>query len=1218
MFFLLFSLVYDKIQDMKHPVSRAEKVLTEWIDTQNEEVENIIQDPRLERVLDSLPALFDYLETKNKNEFIHLYISNPDRQIIYWSTNKIVPSNINISTFGNDDKLVKINNSYLLMKVYPLKEGYHLITLLPIYQIYPVDNEYLKSGFTIPFTALRKTMITSRDDFSSAISRPVISKGGKVLFYIKEDPLAKRFVWWPIVLLEVMGILIVFLIVNRRLRFSLLQGKATQGILLTAVYALFIEIYINILHVPSFTAVGNLFQLDSYASPFLADSLGELFFRIQLIHWILRHWVRYFMLRFDRKTTVRKSIFVSLYLVSSYYFVIFIIASLHHNSILSFDLNRLDQLNLGSFVGVMVINFAFGIMFIPVNYLKQEFFTKKYLLLQVVIHLGMIGLGYLFGIFDSYSFVLFLIVIYVVYLNILIWLSKAKDRAFKHRFFASLVLLSAYAFIGAVCILYYTNQRKIELVQHYAIELASERDYAEEFDITSIVDELREDNFVKSYFENPYLTSFDIDRRVRQRYFNKYLGKYNVSIHSFNQEGTQLKGEGTKTFYALTTAKEQKGVQRISPYIYYLSVKPRGEKYMVFIEYYHEDLLLGYLVIVFTPKTFVSYSAYPELLKSEQDHFVHNRISDISYAIYRNKNLMSVEGNYSYSSHFNFPLMQSGKFYIQSDKEFVHVVYRIAEKQVVVSYKQIGWLSSFSFFSYLLIIQMVFFYLLSLMTAYGNFWVTSRKIRKNFRLNTLQKQIQTSMVSQVLFSLVLVGSMTIFFFNVQYNHLHNESLKQRGHSVVEALEIMFAESFSLHSDEEFNSILKTKIKQLSEIFAIDMNAYDPNGKLLYSSQPDIFKGGLQSNLMNTRAYETLKIKGYSSVIQDEWVGKLKYISAYLPINDPNGKLVGYINFPYYGKERNIKNDVSFFLMSLVNIYVLLILGAAMISIWVSRAIVKPLSIITESIKGVELGKKNVHIEWKNKDEIGELVDEYNRMIDVLEESASLLAKSEREGAWREMAKQVAHEIKNPLTPMKLSIQHLQRALDEDRDDIEEMTKKIASRLIEQIDTLANIATAFSNFAKMPVGKPQKEDIVTILSSVVDLFESSREVSIFTSIPAKRIFTLVDKDQMVRVFTNLIKNAIQAVPEGVQGVLFVSIEEKENHCNIIVKDNGIGIPPERTKDIFEPNFTTKSSGTGLGLAMSKSIVELAGGKIWFESDAEAGGATFYVQLNTIKS
>lgn len=1214
---IVFSFVFSKWKENEHHLEKSSKILTEWIQEQNQEVEEIVQDSVLQKVIDSLPLLYAHLDQKVLHEHVGLFILNQEHQTIYWSTNKVSPSNINVNAFGSEQKLVKINNIYHLMKVYPIHEKYSLVSLLTLYQNYPVENRYLQSGFLVESDALQKVKITSREEAVSSQNYPIYSSSQKVLFYIKDNVLAKRAYWWPIVVLEVIGLILIFWVVNRRLRYSLLNQKLYQSILITFIYIAFIEIYINLLHIPTFCAIGNLFQLDSYASPFLADSLGELFFRIHLLHWALRHWVRYVVKQLDHSSPSLSKLFITAHLTLSFYFLVFIIASLHHNSVISFDLNQFDKLNMSSLIGLLVINFAFGLMYIPVNYIQRFRLDQSTILLQIFLHILCVVIGFFFNIFHSLGFVMALVVVYFIYIGFLYWLARKQKLAAKHKFFTSLLLLSSYAFIGAICILYYTQDRKYEMLQYYAVELASERDYAEEFDLSVIIEELKEDNFVKSYFENPYLSSFDINRRVAQRYFNKYQSEYNISVHTFNHEGLQLKGEGTKTFYALNSNKSQRGVQKISPYIYYLSVKPNGEKYMAFIEYYNEETLLGYLIIEFTPKTFVTYSAYPELLKAENDNLSMHQQSDIYYAIYRNRNLMNVSGNYSYPRRYNFPLVMSGKFAIQKDKNYTHVIYCMDEKQVVVTYKRTGLLSSFSYFSYLLIFQMFFFYIMSLMTSYGSLWSTGMKIKKNLKLNTLQKQIQTSMISQVLFSLLLVGSMTLFFFNVQYTHLHNESLKQRGNSVVESLEMMYAENFDVNSGDDLSLILKSKIKQLSEIFAIDMNAYDINGKILYSSQPEIFKNGLQSNLMNPSAYEALKISGYSSFVHDEWIGKLKYLAAYLPINDPNGKLVGYINFPYYGKEKNIKNDISFFLMTLVNIYVLLILGAAMISIWVSKVIVKPLSIITESIKDVELGKKNRHIEWKNKDEIGHLVVEYNRMIDELEDSANLLAKSEREGAWREMAKQVAHEIKNPLTPMKLSIQYLQRAWEDDRDDKEELTTKITSRLIEQIDTLANIATAFSNFAKMPVGNPQNENVVNVLHSVVDIFSTDEYLELNTFIPDREIYAFIDKDQMVRVFTNLIKNAIQAIPEGQKGRLDIGIEETETHCNIIVKDNGIGIPPERALDIFEPNFTTKSSGTGLGLAMSKSIIESAGGKIWFESNQDQSGSTFYVQLVKVK-
>ncbi|MCO5231928.1 MAG: HAMP domain-containing histidine kinase [Chitinophagales bacterium] len=1216
-FFLIFSYAFNQYHNENFAVRKSVKIISRWIQQEEASADKIYQILKKDKQLSSTSNLFDIIDSNISSTQTKIYIANPDQQLIYWSSNKVIPNVSNISTFGNEEKLIKINNAYHLMKVAPLQNGYSFISLLTIYQTYPVENSNLESGYLLQNSELKRTIITGRQDVHGKLTLPVYSQSGKVLFYVKYNPIAKRLVIIPIAIIEILMMAMIFMIVNRWLRYFLFNNHIWSGVLVTAIYFLWIEVYVNWLQIPSFTAIGNIFQYDSYASDW-SDSLGELLFRVHLLHWGLRHWIRYLFVKRKLSKQFWRTVFFSFYLPFTFYFLIFIIGSLLHNSIVSFDLYRFDQIDLSTFIGILIINFSFGIMFIPVRYLQPSDFDKRFILFQIPFHISLIYLGYLLHFFENIQFVIGSLIIYLVYVRVLKWINSDKEKGTREGFSMSVILLSIYALLGAYCILFFTNERKKDLVQHYAVELASERDYAEEYDIANIVEEIKVDNFIKTYFENPYLSSFDINRRVLQRYFSKYQGKYNISIHTFNNEGMQLKGEGSKTFYALKTNRNEKGVQKISPYIYYLSVKPRGEKYMAFIEYYNEDKLIGYLVTVFTPKTFTSYSAYPELLKTSQEFSMDRKISNLSYAIYRNKRLMSVNGNYSYPINFKFSIPISGKYLYKKEGDYHHVIYRMDEKQVVVSYKDIGILSSFSYFSYLLIIQILFFYLLSLSTDYGNFWVLGRQLKRKFKLNSLQKQIQISMVSQVLISLVLIGSMTVFFFNVQYNHMHNESLKQRGHSVVDALEALYAESFVENHDEIFNNILKNKMKQLSEIFAIDMNAYDLNGKLLYSSQSEIFKGGLLSNLMNIAAYKALKIKEYSSFIHEESIGKLKYMAAYLPVTDPNGKLVAYINFPYYGKEMNIKNDISFFLMSLINIYALLIIGAVFISIWVSRAIVKPLSIITENIKDVQLGKKNSHIIWKNKDEIGHLVNEYNRMIDELEESVGLLAKSEREGAWREMAKQVAHEIKNPLTPMKLSIQYMQRAIDENRDDKEELTKQIASRLIEQIDTLSGIATAFSNFAKMPIGQPKNENIVPILLSLVDLFKTSEHVNIFTSIPEHTINVFVDKDQIVRVFTNLIKNAIQSIPEEQQVIIFIKVEEYNGYCIVSIKDNGIGIPPERIDIIFEPNFTTKSSGTGLGLAISRNIIESVDGKIWAESGAENEGSTFFVQLKTVKS
>jgi nitrogen fixation/metabolism regulation signal transduction histidine kinase len=266
---------------------------------------------------------------------------------------------------------------------------------------------------------------------------------------------------------------------------------------------------------------------------------------------------------------------------------------------------------------------------------------------------------------------------------------------------------------------------------------------------------------------------------------------------------------------------------------------------------------------------------------------------------------------------------------------------------------------------------------------------------------------------------------------------------------------------------------------------------------------------------------------------------------------------------------------------------------------------------------VNLGQTNEEIEWKRNDEIGGLVKEYNKMVKKLEESAVALAKSEREGAWREMARQVAHEIKNPLTPMKLSIQYLQKAIDNNSANVKEMASSVAKTLVEQIDHLSKIASDFSQFAN--IGNPKKEvfDLHEMLYSLTSLYETTENL-LFKWVPVyQRIMVYADKTQLNRLFTNLLQNALEACDSNSRRVISVSEEMGNESIIVKVTDNGEGIPVDMWSKIFIPNFTTKSSGTGLGLAMSKTIVEQAKGRIWFET-TEGEGTTFYVELPILRA
>jgi len=309
----------------------------------------------------------------------------------------------------------------------------------------------------------------------------------------------------------------------------------------------------------------------------------------------------------------------------------------------------------------------------------------------------------------------------------------------------------------------------------------------------------------------------------------------------------------------------------------------------------------------------------------------------------------------------------------------------------------------------------------------------------------------------------------------------------------------------------------------------------------------------------------------------------------------------------------LQEEVQGFINTLLNIYVFLLLVAASVALFVANSITRPLAEIGQKLATIKLGK-NERIAWQSRNELGELIGEYNRMVEKLEDSTERLKQSERESAWREMARQVAHEIKNPLTPMKLSVQHLLRAYPTQPDLAAALVQRVSHTLIEQIDVLSDIASAFSNFAKMPEPQCEQLDLNQLISTVYRLFETQEEkhIQVECHLPEQPVFVFADRSQLTRILINLIKNALQSMPDGREGHVCVALSAQDNHALICVSDNGAGIPEAVQEQVFSPYFTTKSSGTGLGLALCKSMVEAMNGRIWFETRV-GEGTRFCVDL-----
>ena len=467
------------------------------------------------------------------------------------------------------------------------------------------------------------------------------------------------------------------------------------------------------------------------------------------------------------------------------------------------------------------------------------------------------------------------------------------------------------------------------------------------------------------------------------------------------------------------------------------------------------------------------------------------------------------------------------------------------------------------------------------------------------------------MILLLFLSLLAVGTGTVYYTTQQFQKKQKEAISEKLQSILVELRSKLGSEPDLYP--EYEPYLTSLLTKFSNVFYIDMNLYGLDGHLLASSRPEVFEKGLIGRKMNTVAFTKLAVKNQSKFIHTEILGNLEYHSAYVPFYNDSGERLAYLNLPYFTRQQALKKEIYTIVMVMVNIYLFLIILGTITAVLVSNNITKPLRLIQQRLRKVGLNQSNEKIDYYSHDEVGELIGEYNRMVEELEENARKLAQTERESAWREMAKQIAHEIKNPLTPMKLQVQYLKRAWDDKVSNFDDRMKQFTESMISQINTLSGIATEFSNFAKMPRAKNEKISIHEQVSNIVNLFESNENVIVkLEDHTETRCFVYADQDQISRVLNNLVKNAIQSIPRTRKGEVTLGLKRINNRMLISVSDNGMGIPMEIRSKLFAPNFTTKSSGMGMGLAISKKIIEDTGGKIWYETEVDKG-TVFYVEL-----
>lgn len=607
----------------------------------------------------------------------------------------------------------------------------------------------------------------------------------------------------------------------------------------------------------------------------------------------------------------------------------------------------------------------------------------------------------------------------------------------------------------------------------------------------------------------------------------------------------------------------------------------------------------GTLVVELLPRALPEGIGFPELLMAG-DRAMDRRTGRFARARYERGSLVESSGAFAFPVRWEKPVPVDG-LELETGHHRLYVSGDPGNTVVVIATRMPGWRDHLTTFSYILILYALLAAgYLFIRNIFAGRWPHVLGVANKLRAGILL----LACIAVVLFA---VGSQRLLDDDISART--KEQLDERSRSALAELRRR------THAEPRITPAMFPDIDRwidrAATVLLTDITAWTPEGGLMATSREQVFVNGLLGRQMDPDAYEALALGHRSVYTHTERIGEAEFLATYRPLLNDDGEVLAYLEVPYYARQSEVDDARAAGYVTIVNLFVLLLLigtaAATLIAAWTTR----PLSVLKRGLERIQLGARNEPLPYQGDDELGELVRVYNRKVEELRISAEKLARSERESAWKEMARQVAHEIKNPLTPMKLNIQHFQHTWRPDSPDAKERLDRFSDHLVDQIDVLSRIANEFSHFAQMPPAHPTALDLGEVADTVVQLFAHSPGCTV-RSRPCGPLPVHADREHLLRVFTNLIKNALQAIPEDRDGRVDVILGMEGAEARAEVRDNGSGIPADAMDQVFVPKFTTKTSGMGLGLPMVKRMVENAGGRVWFTS-VEGEGSSFFVAL-----
>jgi len=1126
--------------------------------------------------------------------------------LIFWSENA-APFPLQHDSTELCSPLLELANGWYLIKTRS-RGDFSWTVLYLVHSKYPYENDYLVNGFNKDLGVKGNFEISKQ-----ANGVPVNNASGETLFYIHPSKTQVHsegagilllilylasFLFLSLALYVYLGKLAVFR--NRKTFFLLLFSF---GFILARILLFYFRIPYDLYDTPLF---GPIFYASSAALPSLGDLLINSFCFLFLSFLVFRAKSHLNKARNANTAFLLSACFHAIVLFLLYLYI-HLYAGLILNSNIPLDLSNPVSFNLNTlyaicitaavFLGIFLLSLA--LLFVVVN--------RSLPIIASILPAAISWIVFVLILFFTEANVL-LLTLFSIFFLVTLHLILRRDKSYftLPALFSYLLLFTIFS---SAILISSLNTRERSQRRLMAQNLSVERDPIAEYLIQEQYKLMLKDEVLKKDFLSAIFSDFREMKAIeffRTKYFQDYWSKYNLTF-TLCHPGRMLNVVVPNNAVVDCGNFFQETIRTFG--------KPSSTQLLSYLDYGNESInylaalpftlstgdytvnIIVYIDIV--SKTIPKGLGYPELLMSKNTGFGPD-LNQYSYAIYDKQSLLRSNGKFAYSLKSYLPSPTIDHFLYYHNAGFNHLAYQTdKDKTIIISQQDKSWRDLLTPFSYLLLFYAVFLLIVLALTGYVSL---PRFSQMNF-----SSRLQVYMISLILSAFIITGFVTFRYINSLYSTKNVQNLREKTHSVLSELQQKLVLNGPLST--AIGNDLYFLLNKFSLIFFTDINLYDLHGNLMASSRPQIFEEGLLSTKMDNLAFYELNTNKKSMFVQEEKIGNYQFLSAYMPLRNGQDELIGYLDLPYFAKQGEIRNELSTFFVAFLNIYVILIVLAVVIALFIATYITRPLRVIREKMSMVKLGKSNEKLGWIRKDEIGLLVEEYNNMIDKLAQSAAQLAQSERESAWREMARQVAHEIKNPLTPMKLSVQLLQRAWDEKETDWDQRLKRFSNSLIEQIDTLSAIASEFSDFAQMPQSRLEVLKLEEIVQNAFDLFHN-QEIFEARFVMAQHAPYMIraDKKQLHRVFSNLFRNSIQAFPLGHKGIITIALHKDHHQIRLDFTDNGSGIPADQQKRIFSPNFTTKSGGMGLGLPMVKNIIQECGGEISFRSE-ENFGTTF---------